>query len=926
MSFIIDNNISVILLSETWLIDMNNDVTAAVKSNGYNFIHIPRSSSVKTRGGGVAIAYHKSLTFTQVFIKSGATFESVSAKFKDASGENVCCTSVYRSGHLKELFFQEFDEFLGSLFLKFTKLLVCGDLNLHLDNTQDPATVKFQELVSSYGLAQLISQPTHRHGHTLDAVLCSHKVVTKDSAHVSLIDGQVFKTCDHFPIIFELCSLPYRSTDEKKVITFRSLKDINPSSFKSDLSLALCSLDAESFTGKLDTFVRSCTQVMENHAPLITKTIKDRRSAPWFDGEYKALRVMRRKAEKVWKKSKLPLDRDAFLALRDDCSNLAMEKKKCFYRSEFTKHDYSSKSLFRFVDTFLDKEEGLTLPPSDSIKEVVDDFNNYFVTKVENIRSKFPCNDYEKIDSAPSFKGEILTSFAPASEEEILSILKETEMKTSSVDPLPASLMKDNLDILLPALCELVNASLSSGNIDGAKLAHITPLIKGRSLDHTNFKNYRPISNLSFVGKLIERVVLKRLNNHMLVNNLHIHQQSGYKKNHSTETLLIRIVNDLLIASTESKATVVMLLDLSAAFDTVDHNVLLSILEKELGISGKALKWFRSFLFGRCQKVHISGEESHDIIILFGVPQGSVLGPVLFNIYIRSLYSKTQAQKFAIQGYADDHQIYKSFKSLDEYSMLAHEVPKCFQEIRHWMTEHYLQLNPGKTEVIVFGSPSILAQLSIKGVFLSDDICIRLSPVVKNLGFQLDCQLNFNFQVAQVKKGCFYRLRQIGRMKRFLTESQLKRLVEAIVLSSIDYCNALYFGCNSHAINQLQLIQNRACRVIYGLRKRDSVQEKMKSLHWLRVPERIMFKVLLLVFKSFHGIAPPYLNELLHRNQSSSARRESVHIPSTMSNPRAFELIGPKLWNKLPSVIRDCKTITEFKKKLKTYLFSMSYQ
>ena len=920
-----DNDISVILLSETWLNDMNNDVTAVVKTNGYNIIHVPRSCSDKTRGGGVAIVYRKSLTFTQVFIKSGSTFESVSAKFKDASGQNVCCTSIYRSGLLNDQFFSEFDEFLGSIFLKFTKLLVCGDFNIHLDNTQAPVTVKFQELISSYGLAQLIKQPTHRHGHTLDAVLCSHQVVTKDSAHISLVDSEVFTTCDHFPILFDLCSVPHRSADEKKVITFRSIKNIDPVSFSNDLASALCSIDADSFAEKMDTFEQSCNNVIEYHAPLITKTIKDRRSAPWFDGEYKALRVQRRKAERCWKKSNIAKDKELFLALRDDCSNLAMEKKKVFYRSEFTKHNYSSKSLFRFVDTFLDKEEGLTLPPSDSIKEVVNNFNDFFATKIKNIRSKFPDEGGER-DRTSSFTGKVLDSFSPASEEEILSILKETELKTSSLDPLPASLIKDNLDVLLSPLCELVNASLSSGNIDGAKLAHITPLIKGKSLDHTDFKNYRPISNLSFIGKLIERVVLKRLNNHMLVNNLHMHQQSGYKKNHSTETLLVRIVNDLLIASTESKATVVMLLDLSAAFDTVDHNLLLSILEKEVGITGIALKWFRSFLNGRCQKIRISGEESHEIIILFGVPQGSVLGPVLFNIYIRSLYSKTQAQKFAIQGYADDHQVYKSFKSLDEYSMLAHEVPRCFQEISKWMTDHYLALNPGKTEVIVFGSPGVLTQLSIKGVFLNDDVCIRLSPVVKNLGFRLDNQLNFSFQVAQVKKGCFNRLRQIARMKRFLTESQLKRLVEAIVLSSIDYCNALYFGCNSTVISQLQLIQNRACRVIFGMRRRESVHEKMKSLHWLKVQERITFKMLLLVYKSFHGIAPPYLNELLHRNQSSSSRRESVHIPSTVSNPRAFELIGPKLWYKLPQFIRECDTIVDFKKKLKTYLFTSSYQ
>ena len=666
---------------------------------------------------------------------------------------------------------------------------------------------------------------------------------------------------------------------------------------------------------------------MDLHAPLLTKIIRDKKTAPWFDGEYKRLRLKRRKAEKKWRKYGAPQDKLCFTTLRDECNSLALAKKRNYHQLKFKKSSHSSKSLFKFVDTFLDQDKStLCLPPSDSLKDTVDSFNEFFQSKIDTIRSKFTQpGQIDVSKEPPTFNGSHrLSDFRAATQDEIKAILKDIEIKTSTVDPIPASLIGENLEPLLPVLTDLVNASLSSGNMDGAKLAHITPLIKGKGLDFSEFKNYRPISNLSFVGKLIERIVLKRLNEHLDQNNLNMPQQSGYKKHHSTETLLVRIVNDLLIASSESKATVVMLLDLSAAFDTVDHNVLLKILKEELGITGTAWRWFKSFLTGRCQKIKVAGEESYEITIRFGVPQGSVLGPVLFNLYIRSLYSHVHKMKFAIQGYADDHQVYKSFKTLDEYTVFIHEVPKCFKQIRKWMNDHFLQLNPGKTEIIVFGSPQLLTQLSMKGIFLDSDICVRLSPVVKNLGFRLDACLNLNNQTSSIKKNCFHKLRQIARMKSFLTRKQMTMLVQAVIMSILDYCNSLYYGCSKSTIKQLQSIQNRACRVIFGMKKQESVDEHLKSLHWLKVNERVKFKILLLTYKAMNGMAPPYIIELLEFNNLSGTRNPTLHIP-TVSSQRAFSVSAPRLWNNLPSHLKSCESVEIFKSKLKTLLFKESY-
>ena len=928
MDFLSDQSISLLFVTETWMTSMNNDVTATAKSYGFNMIHQIRPQySDKCRGGGVAIIFNSQyLSITQVFEKTGDSFEAVMGKFRDSSGEFVLCVCIYRPGVLTDVFFTEFDEFIGTIFLKYRKFLICGDFNIHVDEQKSRQAQKFSELLSSYGLHQLVNRPTHNQGHVLDLIITSHKVVCPKSIDINATDSKMFPNCDHFPVKFNLLNTSANSINEKKIINFRNIKGINRETFTQELADELLCLQEESSFEKIISLYNSqCSSVLDTHAPLLTKQIKDRQLSPWFDGEYKALRTCRRKAEKKWRTSGSPEDKKAFETLRDQCTQLSDRKKHEFFRNQFEKHSFSSKSLFNFVDTFLDRDKSLVLPPSDSLKETVENFNTYFEEKIRAIRENF--EDFPTSATEHHYNWPMLSEFSPTNVEELAEIIKSCEIKSSSVDPLPAELFKENLHVLLPVLTDIVNASLSSGSIDGAKLAHITPLIKGHGLDSSNLKNYRPISNLSFVGKLIERVVLRRLNEHLEHNNLHIPHQSGYKKTYSTETLLVRVVNDLLIASSESKATVVLMLDLSAAFDTVDHSKLLQILQHELGITGKAWDWFKSFLTGRCQKIKVGNEESYEIIIKFGVPQGSVLGPVLFNIYIRSLYNTAHAQNFLIQGYADDHQLYKSFEAREEHVILVNDVPKCFQEINQWMKAHYLQLNPGKTEILVFGSPAVLQELSIRGVFIDSKTCVRLSPVAKNLGFRLDNQLSFKEQIKQLKSSCYLKLRDLAKMKSFLTTKQMNTLVQAVIISCLDYCNGLYYGCSSTVITQLQNIQNRACRLIFGLKRKDSVQDKIKELHWLKVRERIEFKLCLLAFKAVNGIGPSYLSDIITFVNDSSRRRSSLHIPvrAQNSHPHAFQTVAPKLWNQLPISISSCNEINLFKKMLKTHLFKKSH-
>ena len=209
--------------------------------------------------------------------------------------------------------------------------------------------------------------------------------------------------------------------------------------------------------------------------------------------------------------------------------------------------------------------------------------------------------------------------------------------KSCALDPLPTPILKKCLDLLLPIISRIINNSLSTGSFpDEFKLALVTPLLKKLGLELV-FPSFRPVSNLSFISKLSERVVADQFIQYCMDNGLYEPFQSAYTKHRSTETALLRIHNDILQSMDKQCVSLLVLLDLSAAFDTVDHHVLLPILERKYGVTGTVLDWFHSYLSGRTQCVSIDGVKSDPQSLKYGVPQGSVLGPILFSVYTSSL-------------------------------------------------------------------------------------------------------------------------------------------------------------------------------------------------------------------------------------------------------------------------------------------------
>ncbi|XP_071182832.1 ADP-dependent glucokinase isoform X1 [Salvelinus alpinus] len=479
---------------------------------------------------------------------------------------------------------------------------------------------------------------------------------------------------------------------------------------------------------------------------------------------------------------------------------------------------------------------------------------------------------------------------------------------------------------LLPYLTSLINSSLTAGYVPSVfKRARVAPLLKKPTLDPSDVNNYRPVSLLSFLSKTLERAVLGQLSCYLSQNDLLDPNQSGFKTSHSTETALLCVTEALRTAKANSLSSALILLDLSAAFDTVNHQILLSTLS-ELGISGAAHAWIASYLTGRSYQVAWRESVSAPRALTTGVPQGSVLGPLLFSLYTKSLGSVISSHGLSYHCYADDTQLIFSFPPSD--NQVVNRISACLADISVWMTDHHLKLNLGKTELLFLpGKDCPFHDLAIT----VDNSIVSSSQSAKNLGVILDNTLSFSTNIKAVTRSCRFMLYNIRRVRPCLTQEAAQVLIQALVISRLDYCNSLLAGLPACAIKPLQLIQNAAARLVFNFPKFSHVTPLLRSLHWLPVEARIRYKTMVLAYGAVRGTAPPYLQALIRPYTQTRALRSSTSgllasLPlrkysSRSAQSKLFAALAPQWWNKLPHDARSAESITTFRRHLKPHLF-----
>ena len=919
--FITDNSISFLSLTETWL--SSNSLPSSLNSltpSGYSILSSPRHES---RGGGIAIIFDSLLKIHKLSIPSFPSFESLCVKLSFSSVSFTILTVYRPPTGCKSAFLSDFSTLLEDLATSPSDLLVTGDFNFHFDQPTDSSVSSFLSLLDTFDLIQHVDHPTHQSGHILDLLISR-----KTSSSISSVFSINPHLSDHSAVmsVLNIPALP-RSPRITKLV--RNFKSIDIASFSNDiLSSSLYTAPVTSLDAFVSQFHSTLSTLLDKHAPAKRITCSSNKSKPFITKEIRQAKSLRSKLESKFRKNKTSANKELFKQQTKVVNKLISQSRKSYYRNLIVTCADQPKKLWAALDSLLSRKLPSYLPSHTSAVELASAFLDFFNDKISKLclslpnSSQFQSPHIPLVVSPPT-----LSVFTPATNEEVRRLILSSSNATCSLDVIPTHLLKSCIDCLVSPITTLINLSLSEGKFpDQLKAATVTPLLKKHSLPHDELNSYRPISNLNFISKILERVIHSRISSHLQSFPSLSPFQSAYRKFHSTETALLRIYNDLLLSIDKQQVSALVLLDLSAAFDTIDHQILLTRLNTTFGLSDAALSVLSSYLIGRTQQVTVSSEFSASSTLTTGVPQGSVLGPLLFSMYTSPLSNILNNTSVCHHLYADDTQLYISFSAKDSSTAL-HDLSSALDSVYVWLTSNRLFVNPSKTEYLLIGTPQQRSKV------ISNSISFRGTPIVpsnnaRNLGVIFDSHLTFRDHVSKVCQSSFYQIRQLRQIRSSLDINSATVLSNSLVTSKLDYCNSLLYGLPASSIARLQRVQNSLARVVYpSVRKHHHISPTLQKLHWLPIKQRITYKIAVLCFKTIYFKQPTYLLDLITTYQPTRNLRSSdkvlLSIPNIKSaqGRRSFSHAAPTVWNSLPLVLRSCSTISSFRSGLKTHLF-----
>ena len=906
-----DSNADIMGICESFL-DENVEVNEYMIP-GYNVVSKHRNR----HGGGVLLYVKETVKFELVEANVSTNIESLWIKVKCYT-EHVTIGVIYRPPSANANYYSDLLDQLDHMHAHHDKVIAMGDLNFNYLDASSKTYI--QTIESMYDMKQIITEPTRV---TLTTSTLIDVILTNvPEAHI--ISGvSKISLSDHFMVY---TSLQYsKGTNEHNSVRFRNYKSFSSVAFLNELSsheeIADISWSNNEFQCKWESFKKCFNVVSNKHAPVTVRRLKYRCN-PWVTNEIIEMMYKRDYLKKLAAKHNDIQMWDEYRKLRNVITDKLRQPKKSYALDQINASKGNSKktwNVLKKLTSLCNKTNNIT---SNVTAEI---FNDFFSTVGESTVSMLTDqsnNDLHWNISQCIHEFELVNTNVTDVKKLLLGLGNESSNDVLGFD---SKLLRIASGIIAPILCKFINVSIECKFVlSDWKLSRVTPIYKGKG-SKDDPSNYRPISVICHVAKIVEKIIQTQVMDYLDHHKLITLDQSAYLKMHNTQTSLHRVVDDWLWNMNDGLFTSVCSLDIKKCFDTINHKILLKKLIK-YGFTDDVLQWFTSYLSDRAMKVFYNNDLSDTQYVNIGVPQGSVIGPTLFLIYINDI--NNYLGQAVCNLYADDVLIYCYGESLYDVQM---EMQSSLNKIKEWYDKNLLVVNASK-------SNTMLVSTAQRGLLLDDDDLFELYlgdeklqdvDCCDYLGIKINKHLQWNTHIDTLSKQLATKIWIISRLRSFLPFNSLIQIYKSFIQPKIDYAITVWGYTTDMNLNRIQRLQNRVARAIYNNYDFLNVRgiDLIASMNVMNVRQRRDYFMSLLVFKCIHGLAPDYLsNEILmsfdvSNRSTRSTDVNNVYVPNVHLSitKKSFCYQGPTVWNALPADIKQCNTIETFKIKAKSF-------